>query len=67
MNVNLAKPAAIAVVWRGMRVITQTDRHKHTQKKLARDATVQSKTQTHTVVVVVLMINRLRQCFHVVS
>ena len=41
-NVNLAKPAAIAVVWRGMRVITQTDRHKHTQTA----GDVQSETHT---------------------
>lgn len=31
LNVNLAEPAAIAAVCRGMRVITQTDRHKHTK------------------------------------
>lgn len=32
LNVNLAEPAAMAAVCGGMSVITQTDKHQHTQK-----------------------------------
>lgn len=32
LNVNLAEPAATAAVCGGMSVITQTDKHQHTQK-----------------------------------
>lgn len=32
-NVSLAEPAAKAVVWKGMRLITQTDRHTNVCKK----------------------------------
>lgn len=46
LNINLAEPAAVAAVCRGMTVITQTDKHTHTHKRLVRDHTVQSHTQT---------------------
>lgn len=64
LNVNLAKPAAIAVVWRGMSVITQTDRHKYTQKSLQEGNSAIKNTNKHSVF---FMINTLRPCFHVVS
>lgn len=61
LNVNLAEPAAIAAVCGGMSVITQTDKHKHTQK--AREGS--DCTITHTQTLFFLMTNRLRRRFHV--
>lgn len=77
-NVNLAKPAAMAVVWREMRVITQTDRHKYTHThtqgkkgggtcKRCNSAIKGTNTHTHTASFFYFMITRLRRCFHVVS
>lgn len=62
LNVNLAEPAAIAAVCRGMRVITETDRHKHTKGLSA--IPLYNHTHKHTNVVF-LMTNRLKRCFHV--
>lgn len=45
LNVNLAEPAAIAAVCGGMSVITQTDKHKHTQK--AHEGSDCTITHTH--------------------